>query len=99
VKVFFSDAAKAEIAEIDAGISETNPARAERVLDALDRACDGLADMPNRFQLVPRFEHKGVRRRVVGDYLIFYRIDGGFVQILHVLHGATDYAVRLMQDQ
>jgi len=45
LKVFFSDAAKADIAEIDAGISKTNPARAVRVLEALDRACDGLADM------------------------------------------------------
>ena len=89
----------AEIAEIDAVISQTNPARADRLLDALDRACDGLADMPRRFQLVPRFEREGIRRRIVEDYLIFYRIDRDAVQILHILHGATDYAVRLMQDK
>ncbi|MEF3365520.1 type II toxin-antitoxin system RelE/ParE family toxin [Methylocystis sp. 9N] len=32
-----------------------------------------------------------MRRRVHGDYLIFYRIQPSAVEILHVLHGAMDY--------
>ena len=39
-----------------------------------------------------RFEGSGVRHRVVGNYLIFYRVDPARVAILHVLHGAMDYA-------
>jgi plasmid stabilization system protein ParE len=54
-------------------------------------ACEGLSEFPERFSLVPRFEHLGIRHRVVGNYLIFYRVHGLQVLVLHVLHGAMDY--------
>ncbi len=47
--------------------------------------------MPRAFALVPRLEHRRIRRRTFGRYLIFYRIEGEDVQILHVAHGARDY--------
>jgi len=47
--------------------------------------------MSERFPLVPRFEHAGIRRRVHGNYLIFYRIGVETVDVIHVLHGAMDY--------
>ena len=97
--VLFSAAAKADIEEIDARISEVSPARADRVAELLNQACDGLADMPRRFQLLPRFESLGVRRRVVEDYLIFYRVEPASVQILRILHGATDYVSKLLQEE
>ena len=40
--------------------------------------------------IIPRYEHHGVRRRVHGRYLIFYRIAEGRIVILHVLNGAMD---------
>ena len=51
----------------------------------------GLADMPERFPLMPRYEASGVRHRVHGNYLIFYRVEADRVVIPHVLHGARDY--------
>lgn len=36
-------------------------------------------------------ESTGIRRRVHGSYLIFYRIGGDAVEILRILHGATEY--------
>lgn len=33
-----------------------------------------------------------LRRRVYGNYLIFYDLRPEAVEILHVLHGARDYA-------
>jgi plasmid stabilization system protein ParE len=33
-----------------------------------------------------------VRHRVHGNYLVFYRVEADGVTVLHVLHGATDYA-------
>ncbi|MFL5060413.1 MAG: type II toxin-antitoxin system RelE/ParE family toxin [Xanthobacteraceae bacterium] len=53
-------------------------------------ACDALADAPQS-QSVPRHEHTGVRRRVHGHYLIFFRVVGEVIEVLHVLHGARDY--------
>jgi plasmid stabilization system protein ParE len=46
--------------------------------------------MPEAWPVVPRHEHNGVRRRVHGRYLIFYRIEEAQITILHVLNGAMD---------
>ena len=51
--------------------------------------------MPLAFPLVPRYERHGVRHRAYGNYQIFYRVVGdppARIDILHVLHGARDYA-------
>jgi plasmid stabilization system protein ParE len=47
--------------------------------------------MPRRFAVVPGFENTNIRRLVHGQYLIFYRIDGEVVTILHILNSAMDY--------
>lgn len=48
--------------------------------------------MPKRYPLVPRHQSDDIRRRVHGNYLIFYRIIGpAAVEVIHVLHGAMDY--------
>lgn len=76
-------------------IARDNPVRALSFLQELRSKCLGLADMPERFPLVPRYETAGVRRRVHGDYLIFYRIDPEKVVIIHILHGAQNYSTIL----
>ena len=40
----------------------------------------------------------GLRRRIYGSYLIFYRIRDDTVEVLHVLHGARDYDKILFPD-
>lgn len=57
-------------------------------------ACLSLADFPERFPLVPRYEGRGVRRRVQGDDLIFYRVEADQVVILPILRGTVDPATR-----
>lgn len=76
-------------------IARDNPARALSFLHELRLKCLGLADMPERFPLVPRYEAAGLRRRVHGDYLIFYKVEREKVVIIHVLHGAQDYNATL----
>jgi toxin ParE1/3/4 len=76
-------------------IARDNPARALTFLQELRSKCLGLADMPERFPLVPRYEAAGVRRRVHGDYLIFYRVEPEKVVIIHILHGAQNYGAIL----
>jgi len=46
--------------------------------------------MAYAFPLLGRSD-SGIRRRVYGRYLIFYRIEEDTVQIVHILHGAMDY--------
>ena len=72
-------------------IARDNPARALSFLQELRSKCLGLADMPERFPLVPRYEPTGVRRRIHGDYLIFYRVEAENVIVIHILHGAQNY--------
>jgi plasmid stabilization system protein ParE len=50
-----------------------------------------LAEFPKAYPLVPRYEDSGVRRRVCGNYLIFYRTGVDSIDLLYVLHGAMDY--------
>ena len=45
-----------------------------------------------------RLEKHGVRRRLHGNYLIFYRIEADRLVVLHVLHGARDYGAILFPD-
>ena len=91
MKVDFSPAAAADLEGIADWIAMTNPARALRVSDELLAACENLVHAPRAFPLVPRYEALGVRRRVCGNYLIFYQIEDSAVIVLHILHGARDY--------
>jgi plasmid stabilization system protein ParE len=97
VNVRITAEAEGDLEGIADRIAQDKPARAITFVHELRDACLGLADMPLAFQLVPRYEHLGVRRRVYGNYLIFYRVERKQVVILHVLHGAMDYAKLLFE--
>ncbi len=98
MRVVIADAAVADLERIGDAIARTSPARALEFIRELRHCCEGLAHMPERFQLVPRYESLGVRRRVHGDYLIFYRLGPEAVEVIHVLHGAMDYERLLFPD-
>jgi plasmid stabilization system protein ParE len=76
-------------------IASDSPAAAILFIRELREKCLGLADFPARFPLVPRYEASGVRRRVHGNYLIFYRVGEDAVTVLHILNGAADYEALL----
>lgn len=98
MRVIISDHAEADLDEIVESIKRQNPAAAARVLDQLQQACLGLGGMPFSFGLVPRYEERGVRRRIVSNYLVFFRVHADRVEVLHVLHGARDYGRSLFPD-
>lgn len=93
--VYLSAEAEQDLERIADYIALDNPARAVSFLQELRSKCLALADMPERFPLVPRYEASGVRRRGHGNYLIFYRVEPEKVVIVHVLHGAQDYSAIL----
>lgn len=72
-------------------IAQDNPVRAISFLRELRIKCLTLADLPNGFPLVPRYEALGIRRRRHGNYLIFYRVEVERLVVIHILHGAQDY--------
>lgn len=96
--VLLTAQAERDLEDIGDYIARDNPVRAISFLRELRQACDGLATMPLRFPIVERFKMLGVRRRVHGRYLIFYRVGAENIEILHILHGAGDYDAILLSD-
>jgi plasmid stabilization system protein ParE len=90
--------AERDLERIGDWIARDNPARAASFVEELLTACLGLADFPERFPLVPRYERHGVRHRVHGNYMICYRVEREKVTVVHVLHGAMDYAALLFPE-
>ena len=71
-------------------IARDNPSRALSFVIELRGACLSLAEMAWAFPAVPRYARHGMRRRVYGNYSIFYRIDGDEIIVVHILHNAMD---------
>jgi len=91
----FSSEAESDLEQIADYIAEHNASRAISFIQELRRKCEDLVINPNGCALVPRYENHGIRRRVHGNYLIFYRVKPGNLVIIHSLHGATDYGAQL----
>lgn len=91
MKVYFTDEAEADLEAIADYIASDNPARAISFVRELREKALALASLPLAFPLVPRYERQGVRRRIYGNYGIFYTVRGQLVVVIHILHGARDY--------
>ncbi len=89
--VVVSGQAEADLEAIVDYIAQDNPHRAFSFVRELRERCERLAETPRAFPLVPRYEDRGIRRRVHGAYLIFYRVNIDTVEVVHILHGAMDY--------
>lgn len=91
MRVVVTEAALTDLIRIGQAIRQDSPARAETFVAELYDRCRRLGDMPRAYPLLPDWEDSGVRRRVHGAYLIFYRLGEDTVEVLHILHGAQDY--------
>lgn len=98
MKVSLTPAAEADLEAIGDWIAQDSPERALTFVAELREACLGLARLPEGYALVPRYERFGVRRRVFGNYLIFYRFKERTIEVVHVLHGARDYEALLFPE-
>lgn len=90
MKVDITSAAEADLEEIADNIARDNPVRAWSFVRELYERCLDIAEMPAASPIVPRYEHHGIRRRIHGRYLVFYRVSADCITILHVLNGAMD---------
>jgi plasmid stabilization system protein ParE len=91
VKVVLSTNAAIDLQAIGDWIAAENPARAISFVNELIGAIAALSDMPSRFPVLEGHRELGIRRRVVGNYLILYHVGETEVEVLHVVHGARDY--------
>jgi toxin ParE1/3/4 len=98
VKVLFTDPAEIDLEDIGDWIAVNNPLRAASFVGELRQACLQIGPRPNAYPVLEHRKNDGLRRRVYGNYLIFYRVTEVAVEIVHVLHGARDYAGIIFPD-
>lgn len=98
MKVLITAEAEADLESIGDYIARGNPARALNFVHELYQLCLDIAEMPQAWPVVPRYEHHGIRRRVYGRYLIFYRAGADQITVLHILNGAMDVETILFPD-
>jgi toxin ParE1/3/4 len=91
VKCRFAKSAEDDLEAIADWIARDNKPRALSFVLELKAACMTLADFPEAWPLVPRYQAQGVRRKVHGNYLIFFTLTKSYVTVIHILHGARDY--------
>ncbi len=89
--VYLSAEAEHDLEAIGDNIARDNPRRAVTFIQELRTSCMDLATLPESYPLVPRYEARGIRRRVHGNYLIFYRAGTDRVVVIHILNGAMDH--------
>lgn len=91
--------AEADPEQIAAYVAEQSPRSALNLVRELRERCQSLLHAPRGYPLVPRYEHLGIRRRAFGRFLIFYRIGGDTIEVIHILHGARDYEPLLFPEE
>ena len=89
-KVRISGPAGRDLSGIFAYLSGESPHAAERLANLLDAAIEDLAEAAEHFAVVPSRASDQTRRRVVGSYNVFYRVEGNEVMVMRVLHGARN---------
>ena len=91
MNVVLTSEARDDLEQIAEHIALDSPGRAVSFVAGLVAAAHEIGGMPRAFPLIPRYAHLQVRRRVHGQYLIFFRADADTVVIIHIVHGARDY--------
>lgn len=87
------EAAEDDLFEIVTYVATDRPAAATAIAERLEKSM-GLLGASPRLGRVPRepdLAELGYRYLVVDDYLVFYKIEGRYVLVYRILHGARDY--------
>ena len=98
MKVRLARSAKADLSAIADWIGEDNPQRAASFVRELYERCMSLAHRPKRFPVARHVESVAVRKLSHRDYLIFYAVLDDQVEIIHIIHGARDWAALFARD-
>jgi addiction module RelE/StbE family toxin len=87
MKITYQNRALSDLDDIFLYIHKRNPGGARNVIDAIHDAIAQIAEYPLSTECTSR---RDIRIKVVRKYpyKIFYWVDAGHVEILHVRHGA-----------
>ena len=89
-RYILSPEARSDLLEIDEYLSlERGSEAAATVMESLESLCQTIADMPQMGRERPELS-PGLRSFTKRNYIVFYRLIQGGVQIARVYHGARD---------
>ncbi len=91
-RVLRTSRANLDLTEIALRIAARNPTAADRWLDTINDKCQLLARLPDLGRKRPDLA-PDLRSLPVGNYVIFYRLVEGGVQLIRVLHGFRDIPI------
>ena len=90
MKVVLTAKAEDDLIHIADYIARDKPEHAISFIPELRDATLQLCDLHGIYPILSRYENLRLRRRVQGNYLIFFRVDGRQVVVVRILNGAMD---------
>lgn len=89
-RVRLTATAEADLREIHGYISRDSEGAADSWLGEIEHQVDTLERFPLRALVIPESEDLGIEYRhvLLGSYRTIFRVEGGSVLILRVMHGA-----------
>jgi toxin ParE1/3/4 len=90
MKVVLTKKAEDDLIRIADYIARDSPERAISFIRELRDAALQLGDLHWIYPVPSRYENLRLRRRVQGNFLIFFRVDSKQVVVVRVLNGAMD---------
>jgi len=91
MKVILTEQAEADLERIGDAIAVDSPRRTVSFVADIRDKCASLAASPRAFPVIGRYRRVAIRRRLHGNYLIFYRLGRDAAVVLRILHGAMNY--------
>jgi toxin ParE1/3/4 len=91
MRVRLTLAARYDLVEIAKWVAKDSRKRALDLVNDLETSCKALKDFPEAFPIAVKTQGLEVRRKVYGNYLIFYHILPRVVEILHIVQGSRDW--------
>jgi toxin ParE1/3/4 len=82
--------ARADLRRIWQYVAAFSEARADRLVDDLIARLQDIADQPLLLGAEDEDFDSGCRTSPVGDYVVFYRVVPGGIDIMRVIHGSRD---------
>ena len=87
MRIRWTTQAAEDIVGIVRHIQEENPTAAQQVAEQIFGSLQNLTTFPR----MGRPGEQGARELVTGPYIVIYRVAGGFIELLHIWHGAQNW--------
>jgi toxin ParE1/3/4 len=94
MKVVLTESALADLDDVAEWIGADDWDRADQFVEILRAKCMTLATHARRYPSVEGARPE-LRKLSFRDYLIFYQVIGGGVDVVRIVHGARDWAALL----